>query len=83
MHHASPGTAIHRALNPEWHLTNDTMLLREIEFWLHGLVWRETADGHAGRNAPERIPLTYDEKVEADPSVDALPLDEMKAFLGW
>lgn len=84
--YSPPTSALYRATHPEWRITDDTLLLRDIEFRLRVLDWRETRDGHDGINPPKWFPLTKAEK-DAEKSRetvgDPLPLPDMLAWLGW
>ena len=80
-----PGSALNRALDPDWWVTPEVQFLREVEYHLHWLRWAKTTDatGPAPRNTPERIPLTVEEKSETDDDYTAMSLEEAQAFLGW
>jgi hypothetical protein len=38
----------------------DVLLLRQLEYWLHVIVWRETEDARKKRNIPTLVPMTGD-----------------------
>ena len=50
---AQPDSATYKAMNPQWVSNAETELLRSIELTNRVLVWQQTKDGHAGRNAPK------------------------------
>lgn len=78
-----------RAIDPDWWVTPQVQLLREIEHGIEVLQWQNTEGAH--RNPPTgfpmRTPLTAAErKSERDArpkKPDALPLDDMARWLGW
>lgn len=77
-----PDTALWRADDCRREQTVTTDLLRSVEFSLRVLAWQNTKDGATGRNAPQ--PVLFDwEKTRDEYAGDVMPLDELKARLGW
>lgn len=81
-------SAVHRALLGEekqaWGLSEQ--LLAMVVDELRVLAWQNTKDATKGRNYPKPLPrpgVTQDEGVKVGSRADALPLDEMAAWLGW
>lgn len=64
------------------------LLLREVEHRIRvlGWMWSDDATKKPPKNYPEPIPLTERERDEATPEREkytALPVDEMRTWLGW
>lgn len=82
-----PDSAVARATNPEWQLTADSFLLRDIEHALRVLAWQQTADATSKRpkHFPQPIPLTEAEVEAQKPKreYDVMTIDEANEFLGW
>lgn len=91
--HAPPGSALHRAMTPDPHVTLEVALLREIEHKLRVQLWQNTQEASKGdkRNYPTRLPVTEAEHAEhllrvesADGTPEEAPsLAEVKDWLGW
>jgi hypothetical protein len=83
-----PDGAVARAVNPDWALTPEAFLLREIEYGVRILVWQQTADGHRKdpQNYPKPTPLTHAEieaSTASERTYDVMSIDEANEFLGW
>lgn len=76
-------TALFRALNPEDHLWGlPELLLAEIADGERAAVWQR--GGGKRKDRPEPIPRPgVGQKETQTYGKDALPLDEMAAWLGW
>lgn len=82
--YAQPDTAVFKALNPDWQHTHEVEFLRSIEYRLRWLQWAKTPDAEKRRNVPDVWPLPWDPKPKTEQyRGDALPIDELNAFLGW
>ena len=66
--------------NAPWQSLEPHLLAEAVDM-LHLLVWAKTKDASKGRGRPKPIerPGTRPERMGKKP----LPLDEMKAWLGW
>lgn len=83
-------SAINRALNPQWWVTEEISYLRLVERQLRVLAWQRTADGQATppRNVPELIPLDEEEaraqrEARGELIADVMPRDELAKRIGW
>lgn len=77
-------------MDPDWWLTPEAFLLREIEHGIRVLQWQQTENGAKRRmhTFPQPIPLTEveqrkraQEKGQID--YDAVPLEDARTRLGW
>lgn len=86
--HAPPDSALVRSTTPEWWVTPQLHMLREIE---HGVrtgawMWTDDASKKQPKSRPERIPLTEAERDAATPvreKYTALPVEDVRKWLGW
>lgn len=83
-------SAISRATNPRWWVTEEVAFLRLVERQLRVLAWQQTKDGQANppRNAPWVIPFDAQEEREQREArgeliADVMPRDELAARIGW
>jgi hypothetical protein len=81
-------SAVNRAIDPDWTLTRDTYLLREIEHNQRVQLWQHTKDGQQRhpQNYPAPLPITEAEAEAMRPEhekFDVMTIDEADEFLGW
>jgi hypothetical protein len=89
--HSPPDSAFGRACDPDWWITGEVQLLREIDHDLRVLAWQRTSDAQlrpeSQREYPERLPLSAAEvkaaKAKAPLIPSPLPIAEMAKWLGW
>lgn len=79
-----PGSAIERAINPQWWYSPEVGLLQNIEWQIRRGNWMQTQDGANGVNAPEPIDL-LDAPTDAQPAPgpDVMSTADMAARMGW
>lgn len=78
------GSALDRAMRPSealWGLT-EQLLAANLDA-TRVLIWQKTKDGRDGRNYPEPTPRPGIEPATKTHGSIAVPLDEMRAWLGW
>lgn len=87
---SAPGSAYQRAIDPDWWLTPEVLLLREIEHNQRISDWKQTEDAAKKRlgSFPKAIPLSDLERRTFEREndryqFDAMPLDAARARLGW
>jgi len=84
--HLPEDSATFRAVYPDrgpWGLSEQ--LLAEAVDTLHWLQWAKTVDGSKNRNHPRPIPRpgVEPEREKKTYGTQPVPLDELRAFLGW
>lgn len=75
-----------RALDADWWVSPEVLLLREVELGTRVGAWLQTEDARKRRNQPQRIPLTDAERFAATPERERFDLrttDEIDAMIGW
>lgn len=77
-----PESATFRHLDPRAVHSNESELLRSVEYSLRWLVWAKTKDGSKGRNMPEPITFPW-EQAKAAFEFDVMTTGEVDALLGW
>lgn len=85
-----PGSAYQRAIDPDWWLTPEAFLLREVEHQVRILQWMQTENAAKKRmnTYPQPIPLSDVERRRFEREneqyqFDSLPLEAARARLGW
>lgn len=89
--HLPPDSATMRAVDPDFWVSPEVQMLREIEQALRVISWQRTEDGSKGRNYPKPMPLTGAEKAAArdeaakngDVAFETTTQDQMRQLLGW
>lgn len=87
--HLPPDSAVARAQNPDWAITPEALVMREVEHAVRVVAWQQTEDGHrkAPQHYPDRIPLTKAERavaaIKSSEGPDVMPVEEMAQRLGW
>lgn len=81
-------SATEREIDPEWWVSPELQMLRDISYATSVLKWQPTADGHRNQRPPRWEPLTKAERAAAlkargGQPMDAMPLEEARALLGW
>lgn len=88
--HMPPGSATERAADPDWQITPEVLLLREVEHAVRVVAWQKTKDASLStpRQYPERVPVTKAQRDAAaihaatsGQTPDVLPVDELKRRL--
>lgn len=70
-------------MNPDWQVTLEASLLREVEYASRVAAWLQSKDGQKGRNHPERIPLTEKERMQGGGlKPDRMTAKDMNEWLG-
>lgn len=79
-----PQCATHRAVDPHWARTNETELLRAVEFGVRVLIWQQTEAGSKGHDRPEPVKLPWDTPND-DGAIrgDVMTWEEAAAEFGW
>lgn len=81
--YSPPDSALMREMDPDWWITAEVRLTREIEHNTRVLGWLQSRDGSKGRNYPKRIMLTRAEREDADGiKPTAMTAREMNEWLG-
>jgi hypothetical protein len=85
-----PGSAIQRVIDPDWWLSPEVLLLREIEHNQRISDWKRTDDAAKKRmhSFPKQIPLSDLERRRHERETDryqfdAISMDEARQRLGW
>jgi len=76
----------HRALDADWWVSPEVLLLREVELSGRVAAWLQTEDARKRRNQPKRIPLTTGERFAAKPErerYDLRTMSEIDELIGW
>lgn len=83
--YAQPGTAVWKALNPKWQQTNETDLMRSMDFHVRLLVWGLlTKRSDFDKPKPHLWPWEADVEMETRGfKGDAMTVEEMAHRLGW
>lgn len=81
-------SAVARAVDPDWAVTTETLLLREIEHGIRISIWQQTPDGSKKhpQHYPQALPVTHaeiDAQKKAKPEYDRMTIAEADEFLGW
>lgn len=82
-----PGGALARAVNPEWWLTPEVQLLRDVAYAVRHSQWLASTN-RVLQLEPLPMPLTDAErqaniKARGGQPMDAVPVADMAARLGW
>ena len=81
--YAPQDSALVRDMDPDWWVTAEVRLAREVEHNTRVLSWLQSKDGSKGRNFPKRINLTRAEREDADGiRPTAMPVHELNEWLG-
>lgn len=85
--HSPRTSALARHLVPAVEHTAQLEVMRAAEYALRLLLWSKTKDAETGRNRPKPIRFPWEPKIAdagfGDVRPDVLPVDEMRARLGW
>ena len=75
-----------RALDADWWVSPEVLLLREVELSGRVGAWLQTEDARKRRNQPRRLQLTTAERLAANPERERYDLhtrEEIDKLIGW
>ena len=75
-----------RALDADWWVSPEVLLLREVELSGRVGAWLQTEDARKRRNQPRRLQLTTAERLAANPErerYDLHTMSEIDELIGW
>ena len=58
------GSRVLKAIDPDTALSDEALLLLQVEFYTHWLMWSKTKDASSGRNKPKPLPLPSETRKE-------------------